>query len=80
MPSVDRAETIAARALVDSDKTGSGAAFSAGAERLFSLRAPRSREANADHGSGVMTPAGRLSTMVAYAAFAFVGAIVIGLI
>ncbi|CCD94200.1 conserved hypothetical protein [Bradyrhizobium sp. ORS 375] len=27
-----------------------------------------------------MTPAGRLSTMVAYAAFAFVGAIVIGLI
>ncbi|WP_284419875.1 MULTISPECIES: hypothetical protein [unclassified Bradyrhizobium] len=33
----------------------------------------------AENGSRVMTLAGRLSMVVAYAAFAFVGAIVIGL-
>ncbi|MGJ4948257.1 hypothetical protein [Bradyrhizobium sp. HKCCYLS20291] len=78
MPSVDGAETIAAADHPDRDGSGSRAAFSAARNRLSSSRAAQRRWC--ENGSRVMIPAGRLSMVAAYAAFAFVGAIVVGLL
>ena len=77
MSSVDAAETMPLRATCDRRRSGSGAVFFAEAERLSSPRAAAAR--NVKNGSRVMTLAGRLSMVIAYVAFAFVGAIVIGL-